>query len=312
MRARTCADVLGLVLIATVLAAGCSGELDPGAPAQEDETAVADVVPEQVESAPAPLRRGCATVEPPHLEKERIEQLVARWAAAPGLALRVPITISVHFHVINRGSGIANGDVPEEMIQRQIDVLNDAYAGAGFSFELVSVDRTTNPSWYTMRAGSTAEREAKSALYIGGRDHLNIYTANLGGGLLGWATFPSAYTVDPSQDGVVLLYATLPGGSAAPYNQGDTATHEIGHWLGLYHTFDGGCNSKGDYVDDTPAERSAAFGCPVGRDTCKGKPGIDPIENYMDYTDDACMDRFTAGQSARMNSLWQAYRQGGD
>ena len=219
--------------------------------------------------------------------------------------------IPVYFHVITRGSGVTNGDISQTMIQAQMRVLNDAFAAAGFQFTLVSVDRTLNPSWFTMMPGTLAELEAKTALRKGGSNALNIYSAGPGGGLLGWATFPFSYASDPKQDGVVVLHSSLPGGSSEPYNLGDTATHEIGHWLGLFHTFEGHCGSKGDFVSDTPSEKSPAFGCPRGRDTCLGSKdaGADPIENFMDYTDDACMFRFSLNQVSRMLGMWIAYRQ---
>ena len=154
-------------------------------------------------------------------------------------------------------------------------------------------------------------REMKTALHVGGPDVLNFYITNAGGVYLGWATFPFWYADDPTQDGVVVLYSSLPGGDCCEprvYNLGDTGTHEVGHWLGLFHTFQGGCAAiYNDFVADTPAERSPAFGCPVGRDTCPGA-GVDPIENFMDYTEDFCMYQFTSGQSARMEALGALYR----
>lgn len=260
------------------------------------------------------LSHRCYTVAPEPAERARIDENLTAFlrmkAARGGDTHRAPgsVTIPVWFHVINKGTGIANGDIPQSQIDDQIAVLNAAYASTPFTFALAGVDRTTNATWYTMSPGSTAEKNAKNALRKGGAETLNLYSANPGGGLLGWATFPSDYTAKPKMDGVVILYSSVPGGTAAPYNEGDTGTHEIGHWLGLYHTFQGGCKNPGDSVGDTAAEKSAAFGCPVGRDSCANKAGLDPITNFMDYTDDSCMNQFTAGQTTRMDQMHQQYR----
>ena len=218
----------------------------------------------------------CMTREPNDAERGRIDDEVRRGRQlrdALGLAERTGGVIDVYFHVINSGTGLANGDVPDSMLFDQIQVLNNAYAPWGWSFNVVSIDRTTNASWCTMGMDSPEEAQAKAALRQGTADDLNIYTANPGGGLLGWATFPSSYAGNPSDDGVVLLNSSLPGGTAAPYNLGDTGTHEVGHWFGLYHTFQGGCtdSKRSDLVSDTPAERSPAYGCPNGRDSCSGR-----------------------------------------
>ena len=271
----------------------------------------------------------CATPRPSFNEVARVERNVKAFATRAGQTNRVAasVTVPVYFHVIMTTTG--RGDLSDAQIQAQIDVLNKAYAGGDFErapnqgasaqasantpfrFALAGVDRIANDAWYNLTQGSTAERQMKATLRKGTARDLNIYSANLGGGLLGWATFPTNYNSNPSYDGVVLLNASFPGGSAAPYNRGDTATHEIGHWLGLYHTFQNGCTSSNDSVSDTPAERSPFYGVPPPyRDSCGGNrySGRDPVENFMDYTDDIGMFQFTAAQSARMDSLAQTYR----
>jgi hypothetical protein len=134
---------------------------------------------------------------------------------------------------------------------------------------------------------------------------LNIWLVDFG--YLGIATFPWDYSKNPGIDGIRVQYTSLPGGTATNYDLGETATHEAGHWFGLYHTFQGGCTATNDEVTDTPAQSSPTNGCPEGRDSCS-LPGLDPIHNYMDYSYDSCYTQFTPGQSGRISDMWTAYR----
>jgi len=227
----------------------------------------------------------------------------------PKVPKRFSVVIPTHFHVINSGPTVADGNITDAQIQAQMRVLNENFAGTGFSFSLASVDRTTNAEWYAM-AKSRVEREAKDALHRGDDTHLNLYTADIANsvGYLGYAYYPRDVRGRPTIDGVVLAAGTVPGGDIENYDEGKTATHEVGHWLGLAHTFQGGCSTTGDRVADTPAQRSPTSGCPEGRDSCPKDPGLDPIHNYMDYSYDACYTEFTPGQATRMAQQWLYYR----
>lgn len=218
-------------------------------------------------------------------------------------------TVSVFMHVISKDTTAAGGNIPDSAISAQISALNSGFSGSGLSFVLAGTNRIVNSDWFNNVApGTVQQNNMKSALRVGGVTTLNLYSVGFtGSGLLGYATFPSSYASNPVDDGVVFLFSSVPGGSTANFNQGKTVTHEVGHWVGLYHTFQGGCTGSGDFVSDTPAEASPASGCPTGRDTCS-TTGVDPIHNYMDYSIDSCMNQFTAGQIARFKSQLSTYR----
>jgi hypothetical protein len=253
--------------------------------------------------------------EPPLLSPEEAAELDARLRSAS--PERIPqaqreATIPVAVHVITAEDG--TGAVDDSVVRAQVDTLNHAFSGyyggpdTGFRFALHTVTRTAHDGWFSSFA--THEVEAKHRLRVGGPETLNIYTADLGGGLLGASTFPQYYEERPHRDGVILDYEVLPGGERSPFNLGHTATHETGHWLGLFHTFQNGCAHPGDYVEDTPYEREPARGCPLNRNSCPGKPGQDPVTNFMNYSDDSCMQEFTEGQADRMWQAWWGFRAG--
>ncbi|KAI9335904.1 metalloprotease, partial [Obelidium mucronatum] len=220
------------------------------------------------------------------------------------LAGTVPL-IPTWFHVVTDG---VNGDISNQAINDQIAVLNNDFTGK-FQFYLEGVTRRVNAKWFVANDQGAAFNDLfdmKTTGHKGFADTLNIHTSQPAG-LLGVASFPWDYSGYPTYDGIVLKYTTLPG---YPGVSGRTATHEVGHWLGLYHTFEKGCDAVNDAVDDTPASASASGGCPIGRDSCTGPsfPGLDPVTNYMDYSADSCVTGFTPGQYARMAAYWAKYR----
>jgi hypothetical protein len=220
-------------------------------------------------------------------------------------------TVPVVFHVVTASGGA--GNVTASQISRQITEMNQNFAGGEssaaanteFRFTLQATRRWTNSTWFNNLDNPSTEAAMKSATREGDAGVLNIWSTNTS--YLGFATFPSWYAADPELDGVVIQYGSVPGGNIANFNLGKTASHETGHWLGLYHTFQGGCSTTNDQVADTPAQRTSTSGCPVGKDTCPAA-GVDPIRNYMDYSYDSCYNQFTQGQKTRMKNQWAAYR----
>ena len=223
--------------------------------------------------------------------------------------------IPVVFHVLTRTNG--TGNVSDALINSQIDVLNEDFraiagsnGGSGtdvrIQFNLVAITRTANNTYYN-DGGSYWNELAWDTT-----EYLNIYS-NTAGGNLGYAYVPNGGgVVGNIWDRVVLYWPAVgsPAPYGSPYDLGRSGTHEVGHYLGLYHTFQGGCVSQsgcsnnGDLICDTNPESQPNFS-PCNRTTC-GSP--DPTNNYMDYSDDVCMTEFTPDQANRMRCTLSNWR----
>ncbi len=236
--------------------------------------------------------------------------------------LRAVITIPVVVHVIYNTT---TQNISDAQIQSQITVLNQDFrrtnadqttlwpqaADSEIQFCLANVDpnglSTTGITRTQTSVTSFSTNDAMKFSTQGGKDawntskYLNIWVCNIGGGILGYAQFPGGGSA--STDGVVIgfNYFGTTGTATAPFNKGRTATHEVGHWLNLRHIWgDGPCGTD-DFVTDTPESDAANYGCATGHVSCGT---VDMVQNYMDYSDDACMNLFTAGQKARMQAVF--------
>ncbi|MFY0630538.1 MAG: zinc metalloprotease [Flavobacteriaceae bacterium] len=253
--------------------------------------------------------RGCATKTPTPIEILRVDEEIS--SNKSRRTFFSELSIEIRFHHITYG---ARGLITKNQREKQIELLNKAFERANLTFKYneSEVQFIDNKNWYHMGHGSATERTAKTSLRSDSKKYLNFYTGGLTSGLLGWATFPFDLAGDPDLDGVVVLDESLPNGNASPYNLGMTGVHEVGHWLGLYHTFQGGCNGIGDHVHDTPAHSSANYGKPQKGEThnacLTGEKA--PIHNYMNYVDDEWMKELTAAQETRVKEQIMMYRTG--
>ncbi|KAL3816948.1 hypothetical protein ACHAXA_001776 [Cyclostephanos tholiformis] len=251
------------------------------------------------------------------------------------------ITIPVHFHVVHDGDigkmyTYEYGD--GAYINRSIRALNLGFAGlpnpefiphmtrsydrydatdvdARIRFCLAGTTATNRSSWYTAGPYSGEVSDMHVALRVGGSETLNVYVSSPGdGSILGYSYYPQIS--DFVDDGVTILNAAMPGGPLGTYSEGDTLVHEVGHWLDLVHTHDNGCDGDGDYMSPSANEETPSFGCPVYKSECpsgldtEGLPmrELNPIHNFMSYTNDDCMDQFTPGQIVRIQQAWETYR----
>lgn len=253
--------------------------------------------------------RGCATPIPTPIQIARVDAEL--YSNRRNRVSFSELTIKVLFHHLCYGS---NGLITKSQREQQINILNEAFSrfGITFRYDESEVTFTNNYNWYLMGHRSFSEREAKTTLAVDPTKNLNFYTGGLQDGLLGWATFPFDLAGDTIMDGVVILDESFPEGKEAPFNLGKTAIHEVGHWLGLYHTFQDGCNGFGDHCNDTVAHSGPNYGKPNENESngACNEEEFAPIHNFMNYVDDEWMTEFTPRQGERIKAQIMMYRIG--
>ncbi|KAJ9484497.1 hypothetical protein VN97_g8873 [Penicillium thymicola] len=293
----------------------------------------------QVRCSPFVLqKRGACATEDPGADFLHALGRLKSDEADPALSQgrKAPIEIETWFHIVSSKS--ESSQVTDDMINSQLSILQQSYADSGISYRLQGVTRHVNDKW----ASNADDVAMKATLRKGSYRTLNVYfqtdlqaspgqdgrafghrgaatNSDLASSVLGFCTLPdsSVNASSPAshyvKDGCNVLTKTMPGGSLDLYNRGGTAIHEIGHWNGLLHTFQGescSVDDPGDHISDTPQQSTPTDGCPAKKDSCPDSPGLDAVHDFMDYSSDVCYESFTPRQGERMRNMWASMREG--
>ncbi len=244
----------------------------------------------------------CGTPPPSPAEQLEVRRSLNAFASEFGLRTQFSqrVEIPVNFYVLRLDDG--SNDATDTQIANQVSVLSNAFSSFNISFHLNSIERVNDSRWSLNADNRTIWNEIKQDLGTRAERILNVYIATYSTGLLGRAVFPWEYAESDARNGVTIKYSTLPGGGEFNYDEGDILVHEVGHYLGLYHTFQGGCTDPNDDVSDTPACELSYGKPPPTTNTCPS-PGFDPVHNYMGYVDNDWMWEFTPGQQERALAL---------
>ena len=337
-----------LLLIVLVAVAGAGSSEEVPRPRQElilerldlsADRALTYEPPELITTARSPGQRTierCGTAPLATDLRDSFDSAMAGWHTAGSESQKqAKMKVPVVFWVIENRSG--RGAVSDAQLFSQLDLLNWAYRKSGITFTLHSGWRVSNSKYHTKcnifkksgKISGVYKSMTKKLTRAGKIDPartVNVYICQPRGGSIGQA-FAAQLLQYPQYDeghhvnGVVVDHRTLPGGDLYPYNSGATVAHEIGHYFGLYHTFSPweipgmtGCDFPGDLIDDTPYERSPAYeavpenNCAKGRDTCPDLPRKDPVTNFMDYSSDYCVRKFTNQQKRMMQDVIEVFR----
>lgn len=206
-----------------------------------------------------------------------------------------------------------NGLLTDAQIENQTTALNTAYNQHGYSFYTANIDSANNSGWYYATASYHYDTgqwnnddqflAMASAMGMDIATSINFYFTGEDY-MQGMGVYPWSFAEDDTKNGLFCANYTIPGGDF-PYHLGITGVHEVGHYFGLYHTFENGCSAPGDEVDDTPFQSDANYGCPSNSYSCGS---YDDIGNFMDYMDDDCLNHFTTGQVDRIDWALNTYR----